>query len=184
MYKTICNYIGETALKHIAVKSYKYQNKTLINAQGNNRYIQFIIENTPYFQFIKTANVYTLTINIDILGFPKGEADVLDVQNMCFQVGNEVLAYIKGDYKYKGILSIYDWDFLFVTHFSDDSASGVRLTLELVVPNPIDLCTFMDNFDEDQMQVEESDDIDLDIPSYSEEESELNLSPIKLQKNK
>lgn len=182
MFKQICDYIGDIALRHKAVKCYKYQNKTLVNSQGNNRYLEFIIENQPYFQYIKTSNVYTLTLNVQLIGQPKTESDVLRVQNLCFQTINEILAYIKRDDTYKGLLAIYDNDILFTTHLTDDVSSGIRMTLELIVPNPIDLCTFMDNFDFVNEDIE--DDLDLNpLPPFGDEEDEeLDLTHIKLQK--
>lgn len=181
MFQEIIDYIGNTALKHIAVKSYKYQKRIMINQQNNHSYMQFIVEDNPYFQFIKTANVYTLTLNIDIIGQPKDDTQILEVQNDAFQVGAEIIAYIERDLTYKGLLSIYDFDFLSISHFTDDNSAGQRLTLELVVPNPVNLCILDDNFDEDNMQVEETDDIDL--PQVENKSDELILTPIKLKKN-
>ena len=66
MYKTIIDYISETALRHKLVNKVKYQNKSLINAQHSNANYQVVIEDDVYSQWIRTNNVFTMTINIDI----------------------------------------------------------------------------------------------------------------------
>lgn len=180
MFKQIIDYLMETALKHKAVKQSKYQRRSLINAQNNNRYIQFIIEDDPFTQYIKTSNVFTITYNIDILGFPTKDYSSLQIQSDCFQIGNEILKKIdKGEMsKY---LSVWDYSFLSLSNFTDDNASGQRLTLELVVPNPVNLCTLNDNFD-DEVEVEETD-IELDLKDVNPPSNadELILRPIKLK---
>lgn len=182
MYTDIIDYISEIFLKHKAVKTVKYQNKTLINSQNNNAYVEVSIENNgAYAQLIKTNNVFTLTLNINVLAFPKDETDVLEKQNVCFQIANEVLAYIERDITYKGMIYIYDYDYLSLSHFSDDNSCGWRMSLELVIPIPIDLCTLDDNFS-DEIEIVEPDDIDL--PQRENKSDELVLTPIKLPKNK
>lgn len=183
MYSELINYISNTFLKHKVVKCVKYQNKTLINQQNNNRYIQVVIENQGvYAQWIKTANVFTITFNINILAFPKDENDILDKQTVCFQVGNEVLNKIENDYDYKGLVSIYDYDFLSLSHFSNDSSCGWRLSLELVIPAPINLCDLEENFD-DEIEVEEQEELNLVNPNPESEADNLILKPIKLNRN-
>lgn len=184
MLEQIVNYIGDVALKHIAVKTFKYQKRIMINQQGNNRMMEVIIEDNPYFQYLKTSNVFTLTLNIDIIGQPKDDREILKIQNDALTVGVNILGYIEGDYTYKGYLSIHDYDFLALSHFTNDNSAGQRITLELVVPNPLDMCTFMENFDEDQMQVEEDNSLDLTNPNPESKADELVLNPIKLPRNK
>ena len=60
MYNELIEYIAKVFLMHKAVKSCKYQDRVLINAQNNNPYAQVVIESSgAYAQWIKTANVYT-----------------------------------------------------------------------------------------------------------------------------
>lgn len=183
MFQQIVDYTLKIFASHIEVNSVKYKKRILINAQNNERYLQVICEDNAYFEFIKTNGQLRLILNYDVLGQPKNDSDTLPLQNLCFTVAAKVVAYIKNDYQYKHLLHIDDMSYLFLSNFTDDNSCGVRLTLEMVVPNPVDLCTYLDEFDFDNIEVEESDDIDLDIPSYSEEDSELNLNPIKLKPN-
>lgn len=182
IYQDIVNYIMQCAIKHIAVKTVKYQSRSLINAQNSNASMEFVIEDNADLQYYKTSNTYGLNFNIDIIGHGK---NILEIQALAFQIGTEIVAYVGRDTTMMGILSTLDTDFLFLSHFTDDDSHGVRLSWEMAIPNPVDLCTFGDNFDEDNMQVEEKDDIDL-RPStpVEQEDNELKLTPVKLPRNK
>ena len=48
MLEQIVNYIGSVGLKHKAVKTFKYQKRSLINQQNNNGYVELIIEDNAY----------------------------------------------------------------------------------------------------------------------------------------
>lgn len=181
MLKQLIEYIGSVALKHVAVKQFKYQKRIMINQQNNNGYIQFIIETDPFFQLLKSVNLFTVTLNIDILAFPTSEYSVLDCQDDCFTVGNEVLHYIDTDDLFMGQLSVWDYSFLALEGFTDDNAAGQRISLELVVPDPINLCTYLNNFNEDDMQVEVDDSINLETAYPPSKSNDLILNPIKLK---
>lgn len=186
MLNQIVNYIGGVALKHKAVNTFKYQRRSLINQQNNNGYMEFVIEDNAYLQQIITQNIFTATFNIDILGFPKDDTEILNVQSMAMQIAVEIMAYIEQNNAFLGQLSIHDFDILLVSHFTDDDAAGVRLSLELVLPNPINLCTYMDNFDE-EVDIVEKPTLDLtqaDKALPSDTKKELHLTPIKLKTNK
>lgn len=76
MLEQIVNYIGSVGLKHKAVKTFKYQKRSLINQQNNNGYVELIIEDNAYLQQVITQNIFTATFNVDILGFPKDDTDI------------------------------------------------------------------------------------------------------------
>lgn len=183
MLNQIINYIGDISLRHKAVKSYKYQRREMINQQNNNAYIQVVAEDNAFFQNIITQNLFTVTLNIDVLAFPKDDTEILSLQNDCFTVANEIVAYIEQDDTFMGQLSIHDYDYLLLSHFTDDSSCGVRMSLELVIPNPINLCEYMDNFNEEIPTVEEK---TLDLTSAeksasTEDKKTLTLKPLKMK---
>ena len=183
MLEQIVNYIGSIGLKHKAVKTFKYQKRSLINQQNNNGYVELIIEDNAYLQQVITQNIFTATFNVDILGFPKDDTEILGIQSLCMQIAVEIMAYIEKDGTFLGKLSIHDYDILLVSHFTDDSSCGVRLSLELIIPNPINLCSFMDNFDEN-VEIVEKPTLDLtqaDKAVATDKKKELNLRPIKLK---
>ena len=80
MLEQIVNYIGSVGLKHKAVKTFKYQKRSLINQQNNNGYVELIIEDNAYLQQVITQNIFTATFNVDILGFPKDDTEILGIQ--------------------------------------------------------------------------------------------------------
>ena len=77
-----------------------------------------------------------------------------------------------------GQLSVHDYSFLALDEFTDDRSAGQRLTLELIMPDPINLCTFMDNF-LDEPKIIESDDKEIDLVGQApSEKNNLVLKPI------
>ena len=182
MIGQLVNYIGETALRHKAVRTFKYQSRVLINQQNNNSYMQFVIEDNMYLQQIITRNIFTATMNVDIIGFPKDDTEILSMQNDAMQVAVEVMAFIENDDMFMGQLSIHDYDILFISHFTDDDSAGVRLSLEIVLPNPVNLCEYEDNFEELSEVEEQSLDLSGAENSVSRTESKsLTLNPLKLK---
>ena len=184
MLEQIVNYIGSVGLKHKAVKTFKYQKRSLINQQNNNGYIELIIEDNAYLQQVITQNIFTATFNVDILGFPKDDTEILGIQSLCMQIAVEIMAYIERDGTFLGKLSIHDYDILLVSHFTDDASAGVRLSLELVIPNPLNLCSYLDNFDENVEIVEQQPTLNLtqaDKAVSADKKKKLNLRPIKLK---
>lgn len=177
MYQQLIDYTMNTALRHKAVSTAKFQGRQYINQQNGNGYMQFIVEDDPYCQYILTRNIFTMTLNIDILAFPTKEYSVLQAQSEAFQVGNEIITYFIKDRKYKNLLDIYDYSFIGLSDFTDDKAAGQRLTLELVIPNPTNLCSLNDNF-MDEVEVKETDnEITLkELPKTNN----ITLKPIRL----
>lgn len=185
MYNDIINYIMATAIKHTAIKAVKYQSRMLINAQPTNPSLQFVIEDNADAQHYKTSGVFALNLNINIIGHPTDEVSSLDMQSYAFQAANEIIAYVGNDPTYSNLLSTLDKDFLFLSHFTDDNSSGVRLSWQIAIPDPVNYCTLTDNFDEDRIEHITTDEINLDpnldIP---DDENNLTLNPIRLPKNK
>lgn len=181
MLKQLIEYFIHTALMHKAVRYAKYKNKVYTNAQNNNAYMQFIIDTDPYHQLLISVpnEPFTLTVNIDILAQPNKDFTVLDCQDAALTVGVEFIAYVSDDNGWMGNLAVHDYSFLALDEFTDDRSAGQRLTLELVVPNPINLCTYKDNFSEDFVPEEKEDkEIDLTDVNPPSKANELELHPI------
>lgn len=184
MYNQIIQYIMKCAMKHVAVNSVKYQSRILINQQNSNPNYQVVIEDDAYLQYMKTGNVNTMSLNIDILSHCGDDDNILDIQSTALQIGAELLKYVETDDYFLSLLKIDDYDFLMLSHFTDDDSAGVRISVQFVVPNPVDMCSFRDNFDEDKdFTVEREDKIDLKKEQYCENGgggNEITLNPIKL----
>lgn len=189
MLKQLILYFQKVALMHKMVQSSKYQAKILTNAQNCNGYMQFNIDSNPYFDtLISTPNVpFTFQVNVDILGFPKkdGTYTILDAQNDAFQIGIEWLSYIAQDDYFLGKLAVRDYQFLGIDHYTDDDSAGMRMTVQFIIPNPIDLCHYLDNFSEDFIPVEPEDkEISITDPNPQSEINNLELRPILLPTKK
>ena len=184
MYNQIIQYIMECAMKHVAVKSVKYQSRILINQQNSNPNYQVVIEDDAYLQYNKTGNVNTLTmsLNIDILSHCWDDDNILDIQSTALQIGAELLKYVETDDYFLSLLRIDDYDFLMLSHFTDDDSAGVRISIQFVVPNPVDMCCFRDNFDEDKGCTVEKEDNSIDLKKEQDCENGggITLNPIKL----
>lgn len=183
MYNQIIQYIMKCAIKHVAVNSVKYQSRVLINQQNSNPNYQVVIEDDAYLQYMKTGNVNTMSLNIDILSHCGDDDNILDIQSTALQIGAELLKYVEIDDYFLSLLKIDDYDFLMLSHFTDDDSAGVRISVQFVVPNPVDLCSFRDNFDEDKdFTVEKEDNIDLKKEQDCENDNDggITLNPIKL----
>ena len=79
MYNQIIQYIMKCAIKHVAVNSVKYQSRILINQQNSNPNYQVVIEDDAYLQYMKTGNVNTMSLNIDILSHCGDDDNILEV---------------------------------------------------------------------------------------------------------
>lgn len=189
MYKQLIEYILHTFLKHKAVNCAKYQNKMLTNAQNSNAYMQVSIDTSPYFDtLISVPNIpFVMELNIEIMGFPKkdGTYSVLDAQSDAFQVAIEFIHYVRQDDTFMGQLAIRDYQLIGFDSYTDDNCAGQRLTIQFVLSDPVNLCTFMDNFNEEFVPVPVEDKeiniIDTRDPS---EINELVLRPVLLPTKK
>ena len=189
MLKQLIEYFQKVALMHKAVQSSRYEARILTNAQNNRGYMQFNIDSNTYFDtLISVPNIpFTFQLNIDILGFPKkdGSYTILDAQSDAFQIGVEWLSYIAQDDYFLGKLAVRDYQFLGIDHYTDDDSAGMRMTVQFIIPNPIDLCHYLDNFSEDFIPVEPEDkEIDIIDTRDPSEINNLELRPILLPTKK
>ena len=183
MIKDIVKILENVCLRHKGVKTFKYQDKILINAQGGNQYYQVVLEDVSYHNLNITNGIFVSEFNLYFLGFPtKNEQDsILDIQDTTYSIACDVMEFIDNMPEYQGVLSVYDYSILTISHFTDDAAAGVRLTLKLRVPSPVDLCTYQDNFNPEPYVPDE--DTNIDIPEKVQNEN-IGLKKIKLPKKK
>lgn len=137
MIKEPIKLIEQVALSIGSVRTFKYQDKILNNAQPNNLNYQVTVETDGYFQSINEA--MTLSLNMSVMSFVK--EDELSVQDKAMQIGLNII--------YKLIdegLSIKDYTVLLFTKYTDDSCSGARFTLNIVLP--LNFCPVDDSEDE------------------------------------
>lgn len=179
MLEEIVDYIKGICLRHKAVRAFYYKDWIDVNQQNNSPYFQVVFENDWYSQWLRTQNVFTVTVNIDVLAFVTKDYPPLKAHSDTFDVANQILAYIDNDDTYKGILSIWDYSFMSLSKVTDDNAYGHRLTLELRVPVPVSLCDNNDNFNDEPYEPAPDHEIDID----ENEVGDLNINIITLPRD-
>lgn len=169
MIYRIVEAIKETALKHKAVNTFKYQNK--INLQPNNKYYEVIVEQDPLFNYPRG----TVSVNMTVLGFPESE---LETQDVCFQIGLSIIN--KLDSYNQSLFKVADYSILGLVKTTDDLAAGMRFTITLNVVLPIDLCSEPSYFltdEEYNAKIEAMKDNELDLGTQTVSD-ELDLRPL------
>lgn len=180
MLKDVINILRDISLRHKGVKTFKYQSDIYNNAQNNHKYYQVYIDDISLHQLNITTNIFKASFEIYILGFVDDENSIIDVQNNAYTIACDIMAYIDTKSDFKGVLSVYDYSILTISHYTDDNAAGVKLSLVLQTPSPVNLCELDDNFNEEPYKEEEDKKIDLDI----DEVGDIDLKPIILPRNK
>lgn len=180
MLKDVVNIIKDISLRHKGVRTFRYQSKILNNAQNNNKMYQVYVDDISLHELNITTNIFKAQFEIYILGFVDDENTVLDVQNNAYTIACDIMAKIDIDDAYKGILSVYDYSILTLSHYTDDNAAGVKLSLVLQMPNPVNLCALDDNFNDEPYE----DEPDNEINVNNDEIGDIDINPITLPTNR
>lgn len=182
MIKDIINIIKNVALRHKGVYTFRYEGNDLFNQQNNNKMYQVYVDDVTLHELNITTNIFKVSLEIYVLGFPTGESGntVLDVQDNAYTIACNIMAFIEESDEYDGILSIYDYSLLTLSHFTDDNAAGVKLSLVLQAPSPVNLCTLEDNFNDEPY----SGDTDTEITISGDTVGDITINAIKLPKNR
>lgn len=179
MLKDVINILKDISLKHKGVRTFKYQSDIYNNAQNNHKYFQVYVDDVSLHELNITTNIFKARFEVYILGFVDEDTTILDVQNNAYTVACDIMAYIGTQEAFKGILRVYDYSILTVSHYTDDDAAGVKLSLVLEMPNPVNLCTLEDNFNDEPY--EEPEDVEIDI--NDNEVGDIDLTPISLPRS-
>ena len=180
MLKDVINILKNISLRHNGVKTFRYQSKILNNAQNSHKMYQVYVDDISLHELNITTNIFKAQFEIYILGFVDDENTVLDVQNNAYTIACDIMAKIDIDDAYKGILSVYDYSILTLSHYTDDNAAGVKLSLVLQMPNPVNLCTLDDNFNDEPYE----DEPDNEINVNNDEIGDIDINPITLPTNR
>ena len=179
MVKNLVEAIKEQA-RHIKnVKSFNYEGADLINAQNNNATIQVFVEDDIFIEYIVTKDLIKVQMNIDILDNIGEDESKLDVHDRTTKIAIVIIKLIEESYK--NILSVYDYNLLNVSHYTDDDLFGTRVSLYLTMPSPINffnISDFIDNLNE----YEKNEDKEININIKEIDIDNININPIKLKK--
>lgn len=179
MLKDVINILKDISLKHKGVRTFKYQSDIYNNAQNNHKYFQVYVDDVSLHELNITTNIFKARFEVYILGFVDNDTTILDVQNNAYTIAVDIMAYIDVMEALKGVIRVYDYSILTLSHYTDDNAAGVKLSLILQMPNPVDLCTLEDNFNDEPY--EEPEDVEIDI--NDNEVGDIDLTPISLPKS-
>ena len=184
MLKDIIEILKNVALRHKGVHTFKYQGKIYNNAQNNDRTFQVYCDDISMHELNITTNIFKSSFELYILAQPNGESGntILDVQNDAYTIAVNILAYLDTQEEYKGIVCVYDYSILTLSHYTDDDSSGVKLSLVLEMPSPLSWCTLDDNFNEEPYSGDT--DTQITISGGTSVNDELTITPIKLPKKK
>jgi len=182
MLTDIINIIKDVSLRHKGVRTFKYQADKLNNAQNNYGTYQVYVDDVSLHQLNITTNIFKAEFEVYVLSQPDGTSGntILDVQNNAYTIACDIMAYIDTQDAFQGILRVYDYSILTLSHYSDDDSAGVKLSLVLQMPSPVDLCTLDENFNDEPY----SGDTDTEITINKDEIGEIDINPIKLPTNR
>ena len=176
MIQSIIDIIKEISLRHKAVRTFKYQDKILNNAQNNYKGYQVYVSDYNHHQLNITTNIFTSEFQIYVLNQPTKEQDsILEVQDMAFTIAVDILAYIDNHFTY---MSVYDYDIIAVSHYTDDDSAGIKLSLVLQVPSPLNICEYENNFNDEPYEDEPDKEIDVNIKDVGD----IKINKIKIPK--
>lgn len=182
MLKDVIDILKDISLRHKGVRSFRYQGDDYNNAQNNYPGYQVYVDDISHHQLNITTNIFKAEFQIYVLGQADGTSGntVLDVQNNAYTIACDIMAYIDTKPEFYNILSVYDYDILTLSHYTDDVSAGVKLSLVLQMPSPVNLCTLDDNFNDEPY----SGDTDTEITINEDEVGDIDINPIHLPRTK
>lgn len=176
MLKDVIDILKDISLRHKGVRTFRYQGDDLNNAQNNYKGFQVYVDDISHHQLNITTNIFRAEFEIYVLGHVDDENPVLDVQNDAYTIACDIMAYIDTKPEFYNVLSVYDYDILTLSRYTDDSTAGVKLSLVLQMPSPVNLCELDDNFNDEPYV----DDPDREIDINDEEIGDIDIKPIHL----
>lgn len=182
MLKDVIEILKDISLRHKGVRTFRYQGNDFFNQQNNHEMFQVYVDDVSHHQLNITTNIFKAEFQIYIMGFPTDESGntVLDIQNYAYTIATDIMAKIDTDESNKGILSVYDYSILTFSHFTDDNASGVKLSLILQMPSPLNWCELDSNFNDEPYEPTP----DAEITISGSTVGDIDIKPIKLPKNR
>lgn len=181
MIKNLVEALRDTAEKIEGIEFFSYNGADKINAQNNNETIQVWVEDDIYIQYLVGKDVCKATINIDILDKKYQDDESLDIHDNTNKIAIVLMKLI--DYLYPGELSVYDYSLITLSDYTDDELYGTRLTLYVLLPSPINECN-IDEWIDDMKEWKKKDEQELNVKVPKIDINNININPIKVNKNK
>lgn len=182
LYKQVTNHLINTLKRYIGVNYVRYSGDDLNNQQHNAPTLQAYIDDIVFNQFNLTTNLAKVEYQVYILGFPKNQTpdEVLDIQDEAYDVALNVLAYLDTKQEFQGLISVYDYSILTLSHYSAQSNAGVKLSVTLTIPNGVNLCELDEHFRDEVPSGTTDQEITVE---EKQEVGELKITKVKLPKS-
>lgn len=178
IYKDVIDILKDTLSRFKGVNFVRYSGDDLNNQQHNHKPIQCYIDDISFHQFNLTQNIVKAEYQIYILGVPEHDTpdDILDVQDTCYNIAINMLAYIDNFGDFNGMLSLHDYSILSLSHYTAQNNAGVKLSVTVTIPNGVDMCSVEDYIGKPYTP-EEDKEIDID----TKETGNIDVKPITLR---
>lgn len=182
MIKDLVDILRNLCLRHKGVRTFKYQSNAYNNAQNNHKTFQVYLDTVSLHQLNITTNIFTSSFELYILSQPDGTSGntIEDVQTYAFTVAVDILAALDTWQEFYGILSVYDYSIMTLSEYSDDASAGVKLSVVLELPSPLNLCELDEDFNDEPYPEDE----DIEININDDEVGDIDLKPIHLRPNR
>lgn len=132
----VVSLLYELSRQHKQIKGFVY-GKGYEQGAANEAYPLVWLDDPVYGQSVNKVLRYT--VNVDILGIPENEANVLDVQSSAFLVGLSFVEKIREMQAVTGF-GVDGFAFLSLRDYYDNNSAGFRFTYTLTQANPINRC--------------------------------------------
>lgn len=159
--KQIVNTFYNLAEKHKLVRSFTYDRVSKKKGTGEQLYPMVFLEDPIYLNKSQPLQrQIPVQVNIDITMLPQAfnnfnvrQLTEVECQNLCHQIALSFVSKIRQDNKNifdRQGLEIDNYSFITLRNWGDDNASGIRMTLSLLVDSDIQLCDIDEHFDPDK----------------------------------
>lgn len=133
----IVNFFYELARQHKQINGFFY-GKAYEKGAANEAHPLMWLDDPIYGQSVNQTLSYTC--NVDILGIPEGDEDVLNVQATAFRIGIVLAEKIQQTYPSTGF-KMGGFTFVSLREYYDNNAAGYRFTYTIIQANPVDRCS-------------------------------------------
>ena len=159
MIKNIIDTFYHISEKHKLIRSFKYGQISKRQGIGEENHPLVFLEDPIYLgdTRLRQGQVECI-VNFEVLLTPQAlsnfqvpQLTVEDCQNIAYHIALNFVAKIRDMYENdETSLEVKDYSFITLENYYDNNAAGVRCTMRLLIPNPINFCDLDEHFDDDK----------------------------------
>lgn len=159
MIKNIVDLFYKLSETHKLIRSFKYGQVTKRQGIGEENHPLVFLEDPIYINDATyTTGQIDCIVNFEILLTPQAfknwnveQLSVIDCQNIAHSIALNFVARIKEMwYNEETGIEVKNYNFVTLTNYYDNNASGIRCTMTLLLPNPINYCDTEEHFDDEK----------------------------------